>query len=267
MTEYAFLNGQIVPANEAVIGIHDIGILRAYGVFDFFRVVDGKPIFLDDYLDRFERSAKGLRLEVPYTRGEFKEGVFRLIELNYQPLLGIRMVCTGGYSPDAYTPVLPNVFMLARPFFFHPYNQRLKLVTVAFQRELHDIKSTNYLQPISMLRALEEKSADDVLYHQGGFITESSRSNIFIIKNGILITPSHGMLEGITRKRILSFAGEIMPLEVRQVRLAEVFDADEVFLSASTKRISPVTAIDDVNYTSGPFTQLLYNRLLEEEGR
>jgi branched-subunit amino acid aminotransferase/4-amino-4-deoxychorismate lyase len=267
MAEYAFLNGQIVPAAEAVIGIHDIGILRAYGVFDFFRVVGGKPIFLDDYLDRFEKSAKGLRLEAPYTREEIKEAVLRLIELNYQPLLGIRLVCTGGYSPDAYTPVRPNVFMLARPFSFHPYNQGLKLAAVAFQRELHAIKSTNYLQPISMLKSLEEMAADDVLYHQGGFITESSRSNIFIVKNGILITPSHGMLEGITRKRILSFAGEIMPLEVRQVRLAEVFDADEVFLSASTKRISPVTAIDDVNYTSGPFTQLLYNRLLEEEGR
>lgn len=267
MSEYAFLNGQIVPVAEAVIGIHDIGILRAYSVFDYFRVVDGKPIFIEDYLDRFEKSAHGLQMEVPFSRVEIREAVFKLIELNYQPLLGVRLVCTGGYSPDAYTPVSPNVFMLARPFSFHPYNQRLKLATVTFQRELHDIKSTNYLQPISMLQALEEKSADDVLYHQGGFITESSRSNIFIVKNGILITPSHGMLEGITRKRILSFAGEIMPLEVRQVHLDEVFAADEVFLSASTKRISPVTAIDDVNYDSGPFTQLLYNRLLEEEGR
>lgn len=267
MNEYAYLNGQILPAAEAVIGIHDIGLLRAYGVFDFFRVVDGRPIFMDDYLDRFERSAAGLHLEVPFTRAELSEGILTLIKKNYQPLLGMRLVCTGGYSPDAYTPVTPNVFILARPFTFHPYTHGLTLATVAFQRELHTIKSTNYLQPISMLKSLHEKAADDVLYHHEGWVTESSRSNVFIVKNGVLITPAEGMLEGITRKRILSFSSEIMPTEVRPVRLEEVFEADEVFLSASTKRISPVTAIDHIRYASGPYTHLLYKRLLEEEGR
>jgi branched-chain amino acid aminotransferase len=267
MVEYVYLNGQIIPAADAAIGIHDIGLLRAYGVFDFFRVVEGRPIFMEDYMDRFERSAAGLHLEVPYPRAVLREAIHTLIEKNDQPLLGIRIVCTGGYSVDAYTPTTPNLFILSRPFTFHPYTHGLKLATIAFQRELHTIKSTNYLFPISMLQVLKQKEADDVLYHHEGWVTESSRSNIFIVKNGVLITPAEGMLEGITRKRILSFSSEIMPTDIRQVRLDEVLTADEVFLSASTKRISPVTGIDHVRYASGPYTHLLYKRLLEEESK
>jgi branched-subunit amino acid aminotransferase/4-amino-4-deoxychorismate lyase len=103
------------------------------------------------------------------------------------------------------------------------------------------------------------------LYHKNGYVTESSRSNIFIIKSGVLITPDLGMLEGITRKRIISICQEVMPLEIRPVTLQEVYEADELFLSASTKRISPITKIDHITYSSGPFTKKLYDVLLVEE--
>jgi branched-chain amino acid aminotransferase len=256
-----------MPVADAKLNINDLALLRGYGIFDFFRVIDGKPIFLDDYLDRFENSMKGLGLTTDYSRPYLTDHIYELIRLNPHPLLGIKMVCTGGYAFDGYTPTTSNLFMLARPFTFHPYDQGLKLMTVNHQRELCQVKSINYLTPISLLPKMKAIGADDVLYYNDGYITESSRSNIFIIKNGVLITPALGMLHGVTRKRILEFAHEIMPVEVRQVSLEEVYTADEVFLSASTKRISPVAGIDDNTFQSGPYTRLLFERFIEEEGK
>lgn len=265
MSEFAYLNGLILPVNEAHLNINDLGLLRGYGVFDFFRVIDGKPVFLEDYLDRFEHSLSGLNLKTEFTRAQWREAIFELIRLNPHSLLGIKIVSTGGYSRDGYTPFKSNIFMLARPFQFHDFNQGLKLMTIHYQRELPVIKSINYLVPISCLPQMKEKGADDVLYHFNSRVTESSRSNVFIIKDGKLITPAEGILLGITRKRILSFAGDILPVEVRHVSLDEVREADEVFLSASTKRISPVTKIDDIQYQIGPWTRLLYDKLVMEE--
>ncbi len=265
MAEYIFLNGEIFTSDKANLKVNDIAILRGYGVFDFFRVVDQKAIFLEDYLDRLERSIAGLSLKMNYSRSFLKEKINELIQLNPHDLLGIRIVCTGGYADDAYTPTIGNVIMIAKPFQFHPYDKGLKLMSVEFQRELYQIKSINYLQPISLLPKLQAIQADDVLYYKNGLVTESSRSNVFHIKNGVLITPNEGMLQGVTRKRILGFASEIMPVEIRPVSLTEILDADEVFLSASTKRISPVTNIDGITFEKGPFTKILYERLIVEE--
>jgi D-alanine transaminase/branched-chain amino acid aminotransferase len=267
VTEYAFVNNRIVPAVEAVLNVSDLAFLRGYGIFDYFRVIDGKAVFLEDYLDRLHRSAAGLSLQIPFSREYLTEQIYTLIAMHDYPLMGVRIVCTGGCAQDAYTPVHSNVCMLVKPFDFHPYHQGLKLMTVPYQRELHLIKSINYIIPISLLPKMKTCQADDVLYYHNGLITESSRSNIFMIKNGVLITPSYGMLEGVTRKRIISFAKEIMPMEIRDVTLGEILEADEVFLSASTKRISPVTMIDQCAFSSGPFTKILYDRLILEENR
>ena len=264
-TDFLFLNGQIMPSEKGLIHVGDIGILRGYGAFDFFRVVDGHPVFLEDYLDRFERSVHGLHLHHPLSRQQLRDAITSLIALYPIPLLGIRMVCTGGYSEDVYTPVEGNLVILAKPFAFHPFEQGLKLMSVEFERELYQLKSTNYLFPITMLPQLQAAGCDDVVYYKNGLVSESSRSNLFIIKNGILITPDTGILKGVTRKRILQFADQLMPVEIRPVSIAELHQADEVFLSASTKRITPVTRVDQTSYISGPWTQALYLRLIEEE--
>ncbi len=266
MTEYAFLNGNILPIENANLNITDLALLRGYGVFDFFKAIDGRPIFMEDHLDRFENSTWLLGLKVPYSREELRRNILELIRLNHHNLLGVKLVCTGGYSIDGYTPAeIPNLFMVAKPFKMHPFEKGLKLMTVEHQRELAEIKSINYAKPISVIAHLHLSASDDVLYHTNGHITESSRSNIFIVKNGILITPDVGVLRGITRKRILQFAPKVMPVEVRTVSLTEVMDADEVFMTGSTKRIAPITSIDNKTFYSGKHTRILYDILLKEE--
>ena len=266
MTEYAFLNGKIMPIENANLNITDLALLRGYGVFDFFKAIDGRPIFMEDHLDRFENSTWLLGLKVPYSRVELRRNILELIRINHHNLLGIKLVCTGGYSLDGYNPAeIPNLFMVAKPFKMHPFDKGLKLMTVEHQRELAEIKSINYIKPISVVAHLHLSSSDDVLYHSDGHITESSRGNIFIVKNGVLITPDAGILKGITRKRILQFAPKVMPIELRAVTLEEVMVADEVFMTGSTKRIAPITMIDNKAFEIGNKTQKLYEMLLEEE--
>ena len=94
MIEYAFLNGEIMPIENANLNITDLALLRGYGVFDFFKSIDGRPIFMEDHLDRFENSTWLLGLQIPFTREELRKKILELIRLNQHSLLGIKLVCT-----------------------------------------------------------------------------------------------------------------------------------------------------------------------------
>lgn len=267
--DFYYLNGQILPADEARLHVSDLGLLRAYGIFDYFRAIDGQPVFLEDHLDRFERSAALLGLPVPLTRDELRNLVFELARLNPHPLLGFKFVLTGGYSPDGFAPAaVPNLVVIPKPFRFLDAPGGMHVMTVAHQRQLFEVKSLDYLMPIFALRRQREIGADDVLYHHNGLITELSRSNLFIVKNGTVSTPADGMLLGVTRKHVLALAGAEFPAEVRDVTLAETLSADEVFTTGSTKRIVPVTRIDGQpvgNGKPGPVTQRLTELFLDYE--
>ena len=266
MKEFTYINGNFVPAENAMIHVTDLGLIRGYGVFDFFRAIKGTPVFLEEHLDRFELSTGMLSLKISLSRNELKENILKIIELNPHDLLGVKLICTGGYSEDGYTPTATNLYMLAKPFKFADYDAPLKLFPVEYCRDLSVIKTLNYVKPISILKEQHAAGAGDVLYHKNGVITESSRSNIFIVKNGIIITPEKDVLAGVTRKNIIRIAQENnKPLEIRDVTLEEVKTADEIFMSGSTKRIVPVTQVGDWKYPSGKITRSLYELLLESE--
>ncbi|MEY4934326.1 MAG: hypothetical protein RIS64_685 [Bacteroidota bacterium] len=267
MKAFAYMNGTLLPLADAHLHITDLALLRGYGIFDFFKSVDGKPIFIEDHLDRFERSLQLMGLEIPYTRQHLRDNILKLIQLNEANLLGIKLLCTGGYSEDGYLPTTPNLIMFAKPFTFADFNDGLKLMLLEHQRDLHEIKTINYIKPITVLPKLKALKADDVLYHQNGFVTEASRSNLFIIKNEKVITPKDGVLLGITRKHILKIARKAFETEVRSVTLKDLAEADEVFLTGSTKRVAPVIQIDNYHYPIGKVTEQLYHLLLEKETR
>ncbi|MCY7350197.1 MAG: aminotransferase class IV [Cytophagaceae bacterium] len=268
MDQY-YLNGQILPAAEARLHVSDLGLLRAYGIFDYFRAIERQPIFLEDHLDRFERSAALLGLVIPATRDELRNLVYELSRRNPHALLGFKFVLTGGYSTDGFGPAAePNFIIMPKPFRFLDAPAGLHFMTVGHQRQLFEVKSLDYLMPIYTLRRQREIGADDVLYHHNGLITESSRSNVFIVKDGIVVTPSAGMLLGITRKHVMKIADDRFTVEEREVTLAETCAADEVFTTGSTKRVLPVTRIDGRPVGSGrpgPVTQQLTQMFLEYE--
>lgn len=269
MKEYIYLNGLIVPAEQALLHVNDLGLLRGFGIFDFFRAIDGKPIFIEDHLDRFENSARLMGLKIPTSREELKAIILEIIRQNPQPLLGVKMVMTGGYSEDGYSPAeKSNLIVIGKPFAFKPADIGMKLMSIEYRREIPEIKTLNYIVPIRALAKMREQGADDVLYHQNGLISESSRSNIFIIKNEKIITPVDGALFGVTRKHILNFAKRYFVVEERDVTIQEYWDADEVFTTGSTKRIIAITQTDQKIFSEGKvgkITKKLQELFLEHE--
>lgn len=254
MLSYFSINGTIFPSAKATIRITDLSILRGFAIFDFLRSENGKPVLLDDYLDRFQRSAEIVGLPVPLKREAICEEIYKLLQINAHPDCGVRLVLTGGYSLDGFAPSKPNLLILNEKLHFpepSQYQLGVSLIFYEYKREWSEVKSTNYFSAVKMLPQLRKNKATDILYHYQGTIFEASRSNFFIIKNGTIVTPSEGILKGITRKTILSLAKENYKIELRPIQLKEIEEADEAFITSTTKKILPVTKIDEVIIGNG----------------
>lgn len=273
---YVFLNDKIISNDHAYIHINDLAILRGYALFDFLQAVQGVPLFIHDYLDRFYNSAQAMDLEIPYSRNELIFHINQLVKTNNFEHSGLKLVLTGGYSFDGFSPTKPNFFILETPIPTLPldyqgYTHGVKLILHEFVREMSSVKSVNYITPITLQKHWLEEGAIDVLYHKNGFVTESSRSNFFIINDeNILITPNDNVLHGITRKKTIEIAQEIMQIEIRDMSLEEVLNAKETFMCSSTKGILPVVKLDNhiINDgTVGKWTKVLmekFNQLQQD---
>ncbi|WP_300604422.1 aminotransferase class IV [Niabella sp.] len=266
---WTFVNNAFAEEGKAMIQTGDLAIQRGYAVFDYFRTVDHKPLFLEDYLDRFFNSAQALSISIPHTRSRVTEIIFELIQKNNLPESGIRMIATGGYSPDSYTPVQGNFILQQQPLQLPDaatVENGIRIMTHAYQRDLPTVKSINYLMGIWLQKQLKEKGLTDVLYIQNDIISEFPRANIFIITpEGILVTPGRNVLAGITRKKILEFASTLLPVETRDISVNELISAAEVFMTSTTKRILPVTEIDGIrigNGKAGPLTRQLLEQFI-----
>ncbi len=245
--KYGFHNDAIVPVSEFYVHISDLSIHRAYGVFDFFKLKDGTNLWLDWYLDRFFNSMKAALLQLPYTKAEVKNIVEKLYQTNNAPDSCIKLLCTGGLAPDGFTPSgMVNFFVLNYPIRPLPevyYQEGVVLLSRHHRRTLPEIKSIDYFYSITQIPEMQRLKAIDVLYHYENVISETSRSNIFVVKNSQIFTPADHILQGITRRRILS-AHQPFPIVQKSITLEELFQADEVFITSTTKGILPVRQID-----------------------
>lgn len=265
---FCFSEDQIGPTSAAFLHPLDIGLIRGYAIFDFFRTVNFRPLFLDAYLDRFIASAASMHLPLSQTREELESIIFTLIEKNGLEQGGIRMVLTGGVSDNHFTPTKGSLFIFCEELQMplpDKYQQGVKLLSAEYVRPLSAIKTTNYTLPVWLSAGWKEQAAEDVIYHFSGIISESSRSNIFIVKNGKVVTPKSNILMGVTRKNVLGLADHA---QERDISLTELLNADEVFMTSTTKRILPVTQIDGTlikNGRPGLITQELIGKFTQLE--
>ncbi len=244
-----YIDKQYLPLASAGVPATDLLVQRGYGIFDYLRVANNKPLFLEDHLDRFYNSAAIMRLDITETRAEVIKIVHQLIEQNNLPYSGIRLIIGGGDSADGYQITAPRLLVLQQPLIAPADKMPLKGIRLAsydFQRQLWEVKTTDYLMAIWLQPWMKSQNADDILYHQAGIVRECPRSNFFMIKDGTLITPATHMLKGITRKNIISIAlANKIKIEERAITIEEIKMATEAFISSSTKRITPVCQIDD----------------------
>lgn len=254
--KFAFVNDELVERVDASLHISDLAIQRGYGVFDFLKVMHDVPMFLDFHLDRFFHSASVMKLPLQlFDRDMIRERIYTLINKNQLPDSGIKLILTGGYSTDGYLIATPNLIITQQEVKM-PSAELIQygigIITYPYSKEFPQAKTINYSMGIWLSDLVKSSGAYDVLYHSQGLISELPRSNVFLVaQDGTLVTPSNNILEGITRKNILSLARQKFSVEERDVTLTELYEAKEVFISSTTKRIIPIVAVDSRTITDG----------------
>ncbi|WP_185156131.1 aminotransferase class IV, partial [Fulvivirga kasyanovii] len=240
---------------DAKIGISDLSIIRGYGIFDFFRLKDNAPLFMEDHLDRFFLSARKVFDEIPFDKESLEARIRKLIEVNQMPVSGIRVVLTGGYTPDGYSIGLPNLIITQEHIKFPPderYRTGVKLITYPYLRELPEVKTINYMTGIWLKKEIAKAGAFDVLYHHNGLVCELTRSNFFIVnQQNEIITPDRSILKGVTRRKVLDLARQKFKVHEAPVSVDDLRTAKEAFLTGTTKKVLPVTLIDDFTIGDG----------------
>ncbi len=266
-----YINGSWVHPHEATIAINDVGVLRGYSVFESFRTYDHRPFHLDEHLARLYRSAEMIELGVSYDR-EFLVGILHeLIERNPYKHATIRILVTGGESEDGILPAGKNGLALLITELAERDMDRFargtKLITTRLQRVSPEAKTSNYVSAIRALKEAAQRDASDALFvNEQEHVLEGTRSNFFVFRGDVLITPRAGVLLGVTRNVILELAHGRFQVEERPILLRELKSVDEAFITSSSKEITPVIQIDDVQIGTGkpgPRTYEMEQRFIE----
>ena len=271
MAYQIFVNDAWVAPEKAHVSVKDIGFLRGYGIFDFFRIMDGQAIFMSDHLDRFLSSAQKMGIQHEYSKADLADLIGQLALAATDSCLGVKLVLTGGESLNGFEPmegkanlfVFPGVFSFANPL------DGMHLISQKYHREMADIKSLNYAFAIRHWAEVKNRGGNDLLYYtdESG-VSESSRSNLFFVKSGIIYTPGQQILEGITRSHVLSLASKEFEVRVGNYSMDDFLSADEVFTTGSTKRVLPIFSIDGKQVNGGQrgkITSHLYDLFVKSE--
>lgn len=282
-----YLNGEFVPEEEAKISVFDHGFLYGDGVFEGIRAYNGKVFRLKEHIDRLYDSAKAINLEIPMSKEEMIEVVCETCRRNDLQDAYIRLVVSRGKGDLGLDPKNcgePTIVNIASNISLYPdemYEKGMAVVTVPTRRNIPEgvnprIKSLNYLNNImAKIEAAIAGVPEAVMLNQEGFVAECTGDNIFIVKNGVLITPAPhlGLLDGVTRNAVIELAQKrgISVLETTFPRY-DLFTADECFLSGTAAELIPVTKVDNRVIGDGKpgpvFKQLLqdFRELVQEDG-
>jgi len=256
MANVYYVDGKFVPDSEAVFPINDLGLLRGYGCFDFMRTYNGKVIFIQEHVQRLFRSATQIGIELPVSEGELARLVEDTLQRNPPVESSVRILVTGGSSPDFITPQgRPRMAIMVSPLAQYPqswYQEGAKIVTVPYTRAIPGTKSIDYIRAILVLAEARQKGAIEAVYiGPGSQVREGTTSNIFAFIKDRLVTPGTGILNGITRQKVLGLAEDRYSVDIRDIRRDELVQADEVFITSSNRLIVPIVRVDDEVIGSG----------------
>lgn len=267
MYPYCFFNGKITKSDKPLIQLNDIAILRGYAAFDFMRVYNTKPFQLKEHLKRFKNTAKLMDLKNPFTDKQITEALETLIKKNKESNYQVRFILTGGETKNGLFPSVPVFYILFEKMANLPdsmYKKGAKLIIHEHQRLLPEAKNSNYMQAVTLQKRRLSEKAVEVLYTWNNIVLEATTSNIFIIKNNTLFTAKDNVLKGITRKLILEIASKLnIKTEEKLITTEDLFSADEVFISATNKKILPIVTIETRKIADGKVGELT-KKLLSE---
>ena len=254
-----YINGQIVPQEDAKISVFDHGLLYGDGVFEGIRAYNGKIFTLDEHLNRLYDSATAISLKIPITKAEMSEAIKQTMKANNLTDSYIRLVVTRGVGKLGLDPnkcATPQIIIITDTIELYSkalYERGLDIVTVTTIRNHFSaldpkIKSLNYLNNIlAKIESIQAGAGEALMLNKDGYVAECAGDNVFIFKNNILRTPpsSAGILVGITRNVVMKLATE-MGVQVKEELMTryDLYIADECFLTGTAAEIIPVVKID-----------------------
>lgn len=265
-----YVDGQYLPWDQAAIPVDDLSILRGYAVCDIMRTFEGRPYFIDAHIQRLLDSGTKIGLSLPWPATQIKAIVHEILQRN-QDLgeVNIRLIATGGSSPDFFTPAgNPRLIVMATPIPKLPsqwYTDGVKVITHYEERPVPDAKVTDYVPAALAMKKAKAAGAVEAIYVSADNLAlEATTSNLFAVFGTTLVTPDTGVLKGITRKAVLELARDLMTVSERPLPLSELLTADEVFITGTNKGVVPVVQIDETTIGTGrpgPATRKLIEAL------
>ena len=267
MTPYVadpvYLNGQFLPLADAGISPLDRGFLYGDGVYELIPVYSRRAFRIDEHLKRLQATLDGIKLSNPLAVDAWKAVVFKLIEAAPWDDQSIYLQVTRGADnkrDHAFPPtsVQPTVFAFASPLVTTPADIRAKgvaAITVNDQRWARcDLKVISLIANILARQQAVESGCAEAILIRDGLMKEGAASNIFVVKDGVLLAPpkTHLMLPGITYDVVLELAhSHGQRLEIREIGENELRSADEVWMTSSTKEILAITTLDGAPVGTG----------------
>lgn len=281
-----YLNGEFVPEEELKISAFDHGFLYGDGVFEGIRAYDGYVFKLEEHLDRLYDSARAIKLEIPLTRDEMREAILETLRVNGLKTSYIRPIVTRGVGDLGIDPKKcpgpPTVLIIVREWkSLYPeelYEKGLRAIVASTRARPPEslppsIKSLNYLTNIMAKLEANAAGADEaIMLDIRGFVAEGTADNIFAVKKGVLYTPPVTTnLPGITRGVIIELAEQAgYPVREEYFGVAQLYTADEVFLTGTAAEVVPIVEIDGRTIGTGrpgPITRDLRERFKAITGK
>jgi branched-chain amino acid aminotransferase len=255
-----WIDGQLLDGADARVPVSDHGLLYGDGIFEGMRATAGRVFRIDQHLARLSHGARALHLQLPGGLPALKQAVLDTLAAHADPDAYIRLIVTRGDGPLGVDPTscpTPRVLcMVDRITLFSEETRKrgLSLVTSSLRRPGSDvldprIKSLNYLNNVLAKGEARRQGADDaLLLNAAGNVAEASVANLFVVRDGLLLTPptTDGCLDGITRRAVLELAAALgIPTAERTLSRIDVFGADEVFVTGTGAGILRIAALDE----------------------
>jgi len=260
MSLQIYINGKLYPKDEAKVSVYDHGLLYSDGVFEGIRSYNGKVFRLKEHVKRLFESAQAIMLQIPISQEQMAADIEKTVSVNGLVNSYIRAVVTrgaGALGLDIRKTSDPQVIIIADTIQLYPeelYERGLDIISVATIRNHPNalnprIKSLNYLNNI--LAKIEGQLAgcpEALMVNHKGEIAECTGDNIFLVREGRVLTPSldAGILEGITRNAVLELSRAAgYPTEELSLTRHDVYIADEIFLTGTAAEVIPVVKVDN----------------------
>ena len=256
-----FLNGKYLPAGDAKVSVLDRGFIFGDGVYELVPVYSRVPFRLGEHLARLERSPAAVPVRSPYSREQWREIIFRLIDQQPFDDQGVYFQVTRGVAKrDHAFPknVEPTVFMMSNPLVNPPVEQVERggaAVSAQDNRWLRcDIKSISLVGNVLLRQLSAEAGAAETILFRDGKLTEASASNVFVVRRGVIQSPpkSSLILAGITYDVVAELAAANgLPLEFKDITETEVRTADEIWVTSSSREVFAIVSLDGAKIGDG----------------